>query len=37
MKVYFIEPHHPSYFFNRGCFYGCEDDIDRYATSHALL
>jgi starch synthase len=31
MKVYFIEPHHPSYFFNRGCFYGCEDDIDRYS------
>lgn len=30
MKVYFIEPHHPNYFFNRGCFYGCEDDIDRY-------
>ncbi len=31
MKVYFIEPHHPGYFFNRGCFYGCDDDIDRYA------
>lgn len=30
LKVYFIEPHHPRYFFNRGCFYGCEDDIDRY-------
>lgn len=31
LKVYFIEPHHPSYFFNRSCFYGCDDDIDRYA------
>ena len=30
LKVYFIEPHHPRYFFNRGCFYGCADDIDRY-------
>lgn len=30
LKVYFIEPHHPRYFFNRGCFYGCEDDIERY-------
>jgi starch synthase len=30
LKVYFIEPHHPSHFFNRGCFYGCDDDIDRY-------
>lgn len=30
LRVYFIEPHHPSYFFNRGCFYGCEDDIARY-------
>lgn len=30
MKVYFIEPRHPHNFFNRGCFYGCEDDIDRY-------
>lgn len=30
LRVYFIEPHHPSYFFNRGCFYGCEDDVDRY-------
>ena len=26
----FIEPHHPRYFFNRGCFYGCEDDIERF-------
>ena len=30
LRVYFIEPHHPSHFFERGCFYGCEDDIDRY-------
>lgn len=30
IKVYFIDPHHPRHFFNRGCFYGCEDDIERY-------
>jgi starch synthase len=30
LKVYFIEPHHPKLFFNRGCFYGCDDDTDRY-------
>jgi starch synthase len=30
LKVYFIDPHHPRYFFNRGCFYGCEDDLERY-------
>jgi starch synthase len=30
LKVYFIEPHHPRYFFNRGCFYGCDDDIERF-------
>ena len=30
LKVYFIEPHHPRLFFNRGCFYGCDDDIERY-------
>jgi starch synthase len=30
LRVYFIDPHHPRYFFNRGCFYGCEDDIERY-------
>jgi len=30
LRVYFVEPRHPRYFFNRGCFYGCEDDIDRY-------
>lgn len=30
LKVYFIEPHHPKHFFDRGCFYGCDDDVDRY-------
>ncbi|MBA3604014.1 MAG: glycogen synthase GlgA [Parachlamydiaceae bacterium] len=30
LKVYFIEPHHKRHFFNRGCFYGCDDDIERY-------
>ena len=30
IKVYFIEPHHPRHFFNRGCFYGCHDDIERF-------
>lgn len=30
LKVFFIEPHHPRYFFNRGCFYGCDDDTDRF-------
>ncbi len=30
LRVYFIDPHHPRFFFNRGCFYGCEDDIERY-------
>ncbi len=30
LKVYFIEPHHVRYFFNRGCFYGCEDDMERF-------
>ncbi len=30
LKVYFIDPHHPRLFFNRGCFYGCIDDIERY-------
>lgn len=30
LKVYFIDPHHPRHFFNRGCFYGCEDDTERY-------
>lgn len=30
LKVYFIDPHHPRHFFDRGCFYGCEDDLERY-------
>lgn len=30
LKVYFIEPHHTKHFFNRGCIYGCEDDIERF-------
>lgn len=30
LKVYFVSPHHPRYFFNRGCFYGCEDDTERF-------
>lgn len=30
LRVYFIEPHHHRYFFNRGCFYGCEDDTERF-------
>jgi len=30
LKVYFIDPHLPQFFFNRGCFYGCEDDVDRF-------
>lgn len=30
LKVYFIEPHHPRFFFNRSCFYGCDDDIERF-------
>ena len=30
LKVYFIEPHHPRHFFERGCFYGCDDDTERY-------
>jgi len=30
LKVYFIEPHHPKHFFNRGCIYACEDDVERF-------
>ena len=30
LKVYFIEPHHPRSFFDRNCFYGCEDDLERF-------
>ncbi len=38
LKVYFIEPHHPAHFFDRGCFYGCDDDLERYGYfSRAVL
>lgn len=30
LKVFFIESHHKRHFFDRGCFYGCEDDIERF-------
>jgi starch synthase len=30
LKVYFIEPRIPRHFFDRGCFYGCDDDIERF-------
>lgn len=30
LRVYFIDTHHPRHFFDRGCFYGCDDDIERY-------
>lgn len=30
VPVFFIEPHHPADFFQRGCFYACPDDIDRF-------
>ncbi|GAB4232634.1 MAG: glycogen synthase GlgA [Chlamydiales bacterium] len=30
LKVYFVDPHHPRYFFDRGCTYGCDDDIERF-------
>lgn len=30
LSVYFIEPHHPRLFFNRGCIYGCKDDRQRF-------
>ena len=30
LRVYFIEPQHPRHFFHRGCFYGCDDDIERF-------
>lgn len=38
LKVILIEPHHPSYYFNRERIYGCPDDVDRFAYfSRALL
>lgn len=30
LKLLFVEPHHPHYFFSRGTIYGCHDDIDRF-------
>jgi len=30
LPVFFIEPHHPDNFFERECFYGCEDDAARF-------
>jgi len=30
-RCYFIEPHSNEKFFNRGTFYGCNDDVMRYA------
>lgn len=30
LKVYFIEPLHPRHFFDRGCIYGCDDDVERF-------
>ena len=37
LKVYFIEPHHPAPLFKRGCFYGCEDDIESVISIFAVL
>jgi starch synthase len=28
--IYWLESHHPSQFFSRGCIYGCHDDVDRF-------
>ena len=30
LRVYLVEPHHPSYYFSRGSIYGAYDDIDRF-------
>lgn len=30
LRVLFIEPHHSRRFFERGCIYGAEDDIERF-------
>lgn len=30
LPVYFIENHHPQKFFQRNCFYGAEDDLNRF-------
>jgi starch synthase len=31
VKTFFIEPHHHKDWFNRGCVYGCHDDVERFA------
>jgi len=30
LHLYLVESHHENRFFNRGCIYGCHDDIDRF-------
>ncbi|SCA62647.1 Glycogen synthase [Chlamydiales bacterium SCGC AG-110-M15] len=30
LTVYFVDPQHPAEHFSRDCFYGCEDDIERF-------
>lgn len=30
LELTFLESHHPRCFFERGCIYGCHDDIDRF-------
>ncbi len=30
LPVTFVQSHHPSLFFDRGCIYGCDDDINRF-------
>lgn len=30
-KCFFIDSHSPENFFNRGCYYGCNDDVMRFA------
>lgn len=38
IPIYLIESHHPYDYFKRGCFYGCEDDMDRFLSfSRACL
>lgn len=30
IPIFLVDLHHPHDFFKRGCFYGCEDDMDRF-------
>lgn len=30
LKVYFIDAQNPRFFFERGCIYGCDDDLERF-------